>query len=106
MNFNVGGVNSLPTDPHVGERRQGMATEYDLHGNQRPTIQILLGSGERSSGQGYVGEFDSRLMGGTPVRYNTRNPTQYIVEQVIPDGTVDAFDPCGRQNSTKTQTIF
>jgi hypothetical protein len=37
------------------------------------------------------------LRSGGPGHHSTRNPSQYIVD-VIPDGTVGSFDPCGRQN--------
>ena len=67
LNFNVGGVYSLPT---IRARRraigQRMATEHDLHGHQRPTIQCASGRWCRSFWPRLVGEFDSRLMGWIP----------------------------------------
>ena len=99
LNFNVGGVYSLPTIPHVGERLgKGwqLSTIYTAISG-RP-FSVLLGGGADPSGQGLSGSSIRASWDGSPVQYNTRNPSQYIVERVIPDGTVDAFDPCGRQN--------
>ena len=91
LNFNVGGVYELPQIRGVGERLgKGwqLSTIYTAISG-RP-FSILLGSGNDPSGQGMSGSSIRAAWDGTPVQYNTRNPSQYIVEQV--GGT----DPCGR----------
>ncbi len=67
---------------------------------------MLLGGGADPSGQGLSGSSIRASWDGTPVKYNTRNPSQYVVENVIPDGTAGATDPCGRQNFDDTAPNF
>jgi hypothetical protein len=99
LNFNVGGVYAFPKIPFVGERMgKGfqLSTIYTAISG-RP-FTVLLGSGGDPSGQGLNGSSIRAAWDGTPVQYNTRNPDQYVVEKVIPNGTPNQFDPCGRQN--------
>jgi hypothetical protein len=107
LNFNVSGVYSLPTIPHVGERLgKGwqLSTIYTAISG-RP-FTPLLGGGNDPSGQGLAGISIRAAWDGTPVHYNTRDPLHYVAENVIPDGTAGVFDPCGRQNSDDTAANF
>jgi hypothetical protein len=107
LNFNVSGLYSLPTIPHLGERLgKGwqLSTIYTAISG-RP-FSVLLGGGADPSGQGLSGSSIRAAWDGKPVQYNTRNPAQYVVENSIASGTVGEFDPCGRQNFDDTLPNF
>lgn len=107
LNFNVSGVYSFPTIPHLGERLgKGwqLSTIYTAISG-RP-FSVLLGGGADPSGQGLSGSSIRAAWDGTPVKYNTRNPAQYVVENSIASGSVGEFDPCGRQNFDDTLPNF
>ena len=107
LNFNVSGVYSFPTIPHLGERLgKGwqLSTIYTAISG-RP-FSVLLGGGADPSGQGLSGSSIRAAWDGTPVKYNTRNPAQYVVENVIAGRTAGVFDPCGRQNFDDTAANF
>jgi len=107
LNFNASGVYSFPTIPHLGERLgKGwqLSTIYTAISG-RP-FSVLLGGGADPSGQGLSGSSIRAAWNGTPVKYNTRNPAQYVVENSIPSGSVGVFDPCGRQNFDDTLPNF
>ncbi len=107
LNFNVSGVYSLPTLPHMNERLgKGWQLSTIFTAISGRPFSVLLGGGADPSGQGLSGSSIRASWDGTPVKYNTRNPNQYVVENVIPDGTVGAFDPCGRQNFDDTAANF
>lgn len=94
LNFNVSGVYSLPAIPHLGKRLGNgwqMSTIY-LATSGRP-FSAVLGGGADPSGQGLNGSSIRAAWDGTPVRYNTRNPDNYVVEHYTV-GTQP--DPCGR----------
>jgi hypothetical protein len=97
LNFNVSGVYSLPTIPHLGERLgKGwqLSTIYTAISG-RP-FSVLLGSSADPSGQGLTGSSIRASWDGTPVQYNTRDPFQYVVEKLTAE---DQLDPCGRAGS-------
>ena len=107
LNFNASGVYSFPTIPHLGERLgKGwqLSTIYTAISG-RP-FSVLLGGGADPSGQGLSGSSIRAAWDGTPVKYNTRNPAQYVVENSIASGSVGQFDPCGRQNFDDTLPNF
>ena len=107
LNFNVSGVYSFPTIPHLGERLgKGwqLSTIYTAISG-RP-FSVLLGGGADPSGQGLSGSSIRAAWDGTPVKYNTRNPAQYVVENSIASGSVGEFDACGRQNFDDTLPNF
>jgi outer membrane receptor protein involved in Fe transport len=107
LNFNVSGVYSLPILPRVGERLgKGWQLSTIFTAISGRPFSVLLGGGADPSGQGLSGSSIRASWDGTPVKYNTRNPNQYVVENAIPDGTVGAFDPCGRQNFDDTAPNF
>jgi hypothetical protein len=94
LNFNVSGVYAFPAIPHLGERLgKGwqLSTIYTAISG-RP-FSVLLGGGSDPSGQGLSGSSIRAAWDGTPVHYNTRNPYQYIVENLT---AYDQPDPCGR----------
>lgn len=100
LNFNVSGVYSLPGIPHLGERLgKGwqLSTIYTAISG-RP-FSVLLGSGGDPSGQGLTGIAIRGAWDGTPVKYNTRNPAQYVVENLT---AYDQLDPCGRAGADDT----
>ena len=107
LNFNVSGVYSLPVIPHLGERLgKGWQLSTILTAISGRPFSVLLGGGADPSGQGLSGSSIRASWDGTPVKYNTRNPAQYVVENVIPDGTAGVSDPCGRQNFDDTAANF
>ncbi len=97
LNFNVSGVYSLFTIPGVGERLgKGwqLSTIYTAISG-RP-FTPLLGGGNDPSGQGLSGISIRAAWDGTPVKYNTRDPFDYVTETYT-SGTQP--DPCGRVSS-------
>ncbi len=110
LNFNVSGVYSLPQIPHLGKRLgDGWQLSTIFTAISGRPFSVLLGSGADPSGQGLSGSSIRAAWDGTPVKYNTRNPSQYYVENVIPLGedglgTPGVFDPCGRQNFDSSDT--
>lgn len=92
LNFNVGGVYTLPSIPQLGQRLgRGweISTIYTAISG-RPFTALL--SGSDPSGQGLAGSSIRAAWDGTPVHYNTRNPDQYVVETFTAAGQPD---PCG-----------
>jgi hypothetical protein len=93
LNFNVSGVYNFPAIPHFGERLGkgwAISTVYTaLTG--RPFSAVLSG-GSEGSGQGLIGRSIRAAWDGTPVRYNTRNPDNYVNETYTQVGQAD---PCG-----------
>jgi hypothetical protein len=93
LNFNVGGVYFAPRIPFLGKR---MGNGWQLSTiftaiSGRPFTPLVNGSSD-PSGQGMDGLSVRGAWDGTPIRYNTRNPDQYINE--IYTG-YDQTDPCG-----------
>ncbi|MBZ5649325.1 MAG: TonB-dependent receptor [Acidobacteriia bacterium] len=94
LNFNVSGVYSLPTLPHMNERLgKGWQLSTIFTAISGRPFSVLLGGGADPSGQGLSGSSIRASWDGTPVKYNTRNPAQYIVENLTVE---DQLDPCGR----------
>ncbi|HVO79720.1 MAG TPA: TonB-dependent receptor [Terriglobales bacterium] len=97
LNFNVSGVYSLPAIPHLGERwGKGWQLSTIFTAISGHPFSILLGSGPDPSGQDLSGSSIRAAWDGTPVRYHTRNPSQYVVENFT---AYDQLDPCGRQGA-------
>jgi hypothetical protein len=97
LNFNVGGVYSAPKIPMLGNR---MGKGWQLSTiftaiSGRPFSVVL--SGNDPSGQGMSGTGVRAAWDGTPIRYNTRNPDQYVEELYTAPGQAD---PCGNISST------
>ena len=104
LNFNVGGLYSLPTLPHLG-KYVGAGWQFSsiftaISG--RPFTPILGGGTDRS-GQGLVGNSIRAAYDGSPIQYNTRNPDAYVVE-TYSDGI--QADPCGRTDPGTPITPF
>jgi hypothetical protein len=93
LNFNIGGVYAFPSIPHLGERigKGWQLSTIVTALSGRPFTPLLGGSD--NSGQGLVGSSIRASYDGSPIRYNTRNPDQYVVE-TYSDGVTT--DPCGR----------
>ena len=97
LNFNVSGTYDLPTIPHLGERLgKGWSLSTIFTAISGRPFSILLGGGSDPSGQGLSGSSIRAAWDGTPVQYNKRNPSQYIVENFT---AYDQVDPCGRQGA-------
>jgi hypothetical protein len=97
LNFNVGGVYNIPDIPHLGQRLgKGfqISTIYTAIGG-RPFSALL--SGTDGTGQGLIGNSIRAAWDGTLMRYNTRNPDTYVVEEYTDPGQAD---PCGNVNSS------
>ena len=92
LNFNVGGVYYAPDIPHFGERagRGWQLSTIFTAISGRPFSALL--SGNDGSGQGLIGDSIRAAWDGTPVRYNTHNPDQYVAEKYTDPGQAD---PCG-----------
>jgi hypothetical protein len=93
LNFNVGGVYSFAPIPHLGEyvgKGWQLSTIYTAISG-RP-FSALVGPGADPSGQGLDGNAIRAAWDGTPIKYNTRNPDQYVVETFTAE---DQADPCG-----------
>jgi hypothetical protein len=105
LNFNVGGVYSLPKIRPFGEKIGNgwqLSTIFTALSG-RPFTPLL--SGSDNSGQGLIGNSIRPSYDGTPIRYNTRNPDQYVVETYITDPATQ-FDPCGRTAAGTPLTPF
>ncbi|HZQ22909.1 MAG TPA: TonB-dependent receptor [Terriglobales bacterium] len=92
LNFNAGGLYAFPTLRPLGERLGGgwqLSTIFTAIGG-RPFTALL--SGSDNSGQGLSGASIRASYDGTPIKYNTRNPDQYVVERYTAAGQAD---PCG-----------
>jgi hypothetical protein len=92
LNFNVGGVYSLPKIRPFGERIGNgwqLSTIFTAISG-RPFTPLL--SGNDTSGQGLIGNSIRPSYDGSPIRYNTRNPDQYVVETYTAAGQ---SNPCG-----------
>ena len=103
LNFNLAGVYSVPTIPHLGRYLgQGwqISTIYTAISG-RP-FSAMTGGGTDPSGQGFSGDAIRAAWDGTPVHYNTRNPDNYIVETYTNPGQPD---PC-RDNLDATTGQF
>jgi len=95
LNFNAGGVYSFPLVRPLGNRLGGgwqLSTIFTAISG-RPFTPLLAGSSEHS-GQGLAGDSIRAAWDGTPIRYQTRNPDNYVIEHY--GGT----DPCGRTGDT------
>lgn len=95
LNFNAGGVYSIPMIRPFGERLGGgwqLSTIFTAI-TGRP-FTALLGGGSEHSGQGLIGNSIRAAWDGTPIHYNTRNPDNYVLE------TYGGTDPCGRTGGT------
>jgi len=101
LNFNAGGVYSLPIIRPLGTRLGGgwqLSTIFTAISG-RPFTALLTGSSEHS-GQGLVGDSIRASWDGTPIHYQTRNPDNYVIEHY--GGT----DPCGRTGDTLPVSPF
>ena len=94
LNFNVGGIYAAPTFHKLGQRLGGgwqISTIFTAISG-RPFTPLLAGSTD-PTGQGLSGISIRPSYDGSPIRYNTRNPDNYI-QEIYSDGTTT--DPCGR----------
>jgi Carboxypeptidase regulatory-like domain/TonB-dependent Receptor Plug Domain/TonB dependent receptor len=97
LNFNVGGVYFAPKIPLFGKR---MGEGWSLNTiftaiSGRPFSPLVAGSSD-PSGQGMDGLSIRAAYDGTPIKYNTRNPDQYVVETYTEPGQ---YDPCMYSNA-------
>jgi hypothetical protein len=100
LNFNVGGVYSVPDIPALGRYLgKGWQISTIYTGISGRPFSVLLG-GSDPTGQGMNGVSVRAAWDGTPIQYNTRNPDQYIEEQF--GGT----DPCGITGSSRPISPF
>ncbi len=106
LNFNVSGVYALPKIRPLGTRfGSGWQISTIFTAISGRPFSPILGGGD-NSGQGLIGNSIRPEWDGTPIKYNTRNPDNYVVENYIPDGTVGQYDPCGRQNFDNTLSTY
>jgi hypothetical protein len=94
FNFNVSGVYALPKIRSLGTRFGAgwqISTIFTAISG-RPFTPIL--GGADTSGQGLIGNSIRPEWDGTRIKYNSRNPDAYVVENYTVE---DQLDPCGRQ---------
>lgn len=92
LNFNVGGLYSVPAITRLGKRAGDgwqLSTIFTAISG-RPFTPVL--SGSDNSGQGLIGASIRPAYDGSPIQYNSRNPDNYVVEKYA-DGSQQ--DPCG-----------
>jgi hypothetical protein len=97
LNFNVSGVYAAPKIPFLGNRMGSgwqMSTIFTAISG-RPITPLVAGSSD-PSGQGMDGLSVRAAWDGTPLKYNTRNPDQYVAESYT---NYDQMDPCGRNGA-------
>jgi len=84
FNFNVGGVYQFPSMTFLGERLgKGWQVSTIYTGISGRPFTPLLGIGNDPSGQGLRGISIRAAWDGTPVKYNTRDPDNYIANPEI-----------------------
>ncbi|HXY49160.1 MAG TPA: TonB-dependent receptor [Terriglobales bacterium] len=96
LNFNVGGVYAFPTIPRAGKylgKGWQLSTIFTALSG-RP-FTVIAGGGTDPSGQGLDGSSIFASYDGTPIKYNSRNPDNYVVETYTTPGQPD---PCGNLN--------
>lgn len=94
LNFNAGGVYSVPDIPGLGQRLgKGWQISTIYTGISGRPFTVLLGGNSDPTGQGMNGASVRAAWDGTPVQYSTRNPDQYLAESLT---GYDQLDPCGR----------
>jgi hypothetical protein len=79
LNFNVGGVYSLPTLQRLGQRIGGgwqLSTIYTALAGK--PFSVFKNGGSDPSGQGLAGSSIRDDYDGSPIVYNTRNPDHYV----------------------------
>jgi Carboxypeptidase regulatory-like domain/TonB dependent receptor/TonB-dependent Receptor Plug Domain len=86
LNFNSGGVYTVPNFPALGRWMNG----WQLNGiftaiSGRPFTVFITGSDP--SGQGLTASSIRAAWDGTPVHYNPRDPMHYVAETFASDGT-------------------
>ncbi len=97
LNFNVSGVYEIPTIRPFGERLgKGWALSTVYTAISGRPFTAILGGGSDGSGQGLIGNSIRAAWDGTPVKYNTRNPDEYVIETYTQPGQ---FDPCGTSDA-------
>jgi len=90
-NFNVGGVYSVPHIQALGRYLNGWQISTIFTAISGRPFTALLGGGD-TSGQGLIGSSIRASWDGTPVKYNTRDPFNYVKETYTVAGQPD---PCG-----------
>ncbi len=103
LNFNIVGVYALPKIRPLGSRFGDgwqLSTIYTAISG-RPFTPVM--GGADTSGQGLSGSSLRPSWDGTPIKYNTRNPDNYVEETYTVAGQPD---PCGRTSGGLPLTPF
>jgi hypothetical protein len=97
LNFNVGGLYAVPKIGALGNRLgNGWQISTIFTAISGRPFSALLSGGTDPTGQGLIGDSIRAAYDGTPIRYNTRNPDQYVVETYT---NYDQVDPCGNHGA-------
>ena len=96
LNFNFGGVYTVPNIPALGRWLNGWQTTGVFTAISGRPFTVFVSGGDPSE-QGLTGADIRASWDGTPVHYNTRNAAQYIVETYTAAGQ---SDPCGDNTDT------
>jgi hypothetical protein len=97
LNFNVGGLYAVPKIGFLGNRMgNGWQLSTIFTAISGRAFTPLVAGSQDPSGQGLSGIAIRAAWDGTPLKYNTRNPDQYVVE-TYSDGSIS--DPCGRNGA-------
>jgi hypothetical protein len=92
FNFNVGAVYTLPHIAALGKYLNGWQVSGIMTAISGRPFTALLG-GSDPSGQGMRGSSIRAAWDGTKIKYNTRDPDNYVQETYTTD---TQLDPCGR----------
>lgn len=95
LNFNIGGTYDLPKVESWGRIGSGWQLATVVTAISGRPFTPNLGSNDQS-GQS-VGSIRASVVPGATIRYNTRDPNQYVVQTYIDaNSPVGTADPCGR----------
>jgi hypothetical protein len=93
LNFNASGLYAFPSFHALGKYAgSGWQLSSIFTAISGRPITVIAGGGTDTSGQGLDGSSIRGSWDGTPIKYNTRNPDTYIVENYTAPGQPD---PCG-----------
>lgn len=103
LNFNISGVYEFPSIRPLGHRfGDGWQVSTIFTAISGRPFSPLLGSND-TSGQGLIGNSIRPSWDGTPIKYHTRNPDNYVEETFT---GANQNDPCGRSGGGLPLTPF
>ena len=104
LNFNSGGVYTVPNFPGLGHWMNGWQITGIFTATSGRPFTAFIGGSVDPSHQGLRASSIRASWDGTPVHYNTRDARNYIQETLATDDT--QADPCGRTGKGIPLTPF